>query len=254
MKPQAERNTKIQARVAAGERQIRLAEEYGISRARINQICNPMKVTARRSAQWAVARGALTRQVCCSRCGQSGEIDMHHPDYTQPVEIEWLCTGCHTAEHTGQPHWRLLREPRTCLHCGRPYMRLPSSKAKYCSTTCASRAHRVFVVDRDARFQEMAAKLRAHVNAVGYIPGVCEFWKHGAGALMGTSVVTLVMFLDPGLKECGSYIAVADRLYRTAGFERPRGWAARRAPLGDNGHTKSPRSRPSAYFGLGQKT
>ena len=34
----------------------------------------------------------------CSHCGGAG-AHRHHPDYSRPTEIVWLCTGCHGREH-----------------------------------------------------------------------------------------------------------------------------------------------------------
>ena len=35
----------------------------------------------------------------CSRCGKGGRIVAHHPDYTDPLTVEWLCNSCHLKEH-----------------------------------------------------------------------------------------------------------------------------------------------------------
>lgn len=43
----------------------------------------------------AVARGILTRPEACSRCGKVARIEAHHEDYRLPLEVVWLCTGCH---------------------------------------------------------------------------------------------------------------------------------------------------------------
>jgi hypothetical protein len=40
----------------------------------------------------------------CAKCGAPG-AHRHHPDYSKPTLIEWLCTGCHGREHS-----RLRRE------------------------------------------------------------------------------------------------------------------------------------------------
>ena len=52
---------------------------------------------------WASERfHALTHEETpdkCSRCGKGGRIIAHHPDYTDPLTVEWLCNGCHLKEH-----------------------------------------------------------------------------------------------------------------------------------------------------------
>lgn len=40
-------------------------------------------------------RGKLIRQECI--CGNAAE--MHHPDYSKPLIVEWLCRPCHLAHH-----------------------------------------------------------------------------------------------------------------------------------------------------------
>jgi len=42
-------------------------------------------------------RGMLTK-VPCEKCG-SPKSQMHHPDYSKPLEIIWLCRPCHLALH-----------------------------------------------------------------------------------------------------------------------------------------------------------
>lgn len=52
---------------------------------------------ARRAVRDAVKRGDLTR-LPCEKCGEAVSF-AHHPDYSKPLEVEWLCRPCHTAEH-----------------------------------------------------------------------------------------------------------------------------------------------------------
>ena len=42
-------------------------------------------------------RGKLVRAPC-ERCGDE-KSQMHHPDYSQPLLVRWLCRPCHLAEH-----------------------------------------------------------------------------------------------------------------------------------------------------------
>lgn len=41
-------------------------------------------------------RGKLIPQPC--RCG-STKVEMHHPDYSKPLMVEWLCRPCHREIH-----------------------------------------------------------------------------------------------------------------------------------------------------------
>lgn len=34
----------------------------------------------------------------CGRCGAE-KAHAHHHDYSKPLEVTWLCPGCHAAEH-----------------------------------------------------------------------------------------------------------------------------------------------------------
>jgi hypothetical protein len=41
-------------------------------------------------------RGLLVPQPCA--CG-STDVQMHHPDYSQPLLVIWMCRSCHLALH-----------------------------------------------------------------------------------------------------------------------------------------------------------
>lgn len=66
-------------------------------------ISSETKYLAQYALRQAVRKGALIRPDKCSRCDnskQSGHVIMgHHPDYNQPLKIEWLCRQCHEKEH-----------------------------------------------------------------------------------------------------------------------------------------------------------
>ena len=58
------------------------------------------KHRARVAVNGAVRAGKLEKPELCPKCG-SGEnqIEGHHHDYDQPLEVEWLCSSCHGKEH-----------------------------------------------------------------------------------------------------------------------------------------------------------
>lgn len=55
----------------------------------------PHVVRAQLMAQRAKKRGRLQSKPC-QRCGSAEHITMHHPDYSKPLEVQWLCQPCHT--------------------------------------------------------------------------------------------------------------------------------------------------------------
>lgn len=58
---------------------------------------NQEKVRCRGKTVYLVATGKLVRQPC-EHCGaEPGEA--HHPDYSCPELVIWLCKVCHAAEH-----------------------------------------------------------------------------------------------------------------------------------------------------------
>ena len=63
---------------------------------------NLAKEHCRKKAQYALIKGEIEKQYC-EVCG-SVKSEMHHDDYTRPLDVRWLC---HL--HHGQYH-RALRE------------------------------------------------------------------------------------------------------------------------------------------------
>lgn len=55
------------------------------------------KVLARQMVAIAIRMGILKKQPCRD-CGAS-DVHAHHPDYSKPLEVIWLCPPCHRAEH-----------------------------------------------------------------------------------------------------------------------------------------------------------
>jgi ribosomal protein S27AE len=57
----------------------------------------PERRAARVAVGKAVNAGRLVKQPCES-CGNV-KAQAHHDDYSKPLEVRWLCTPCHAAEH-----------------------------------------------------------------------------------------------------------------------------------------------------------
>lgn len=68
--------------------------------------CNRnLKDRARAKARYHRRRGLLVAQPC-EGCGNP-KVQMHHPDYGQPLAVRWLCHACHREEHR-RPKARLI--------------------------------------------------------------------------------------------------------------------------------------------------
>lgn len=57
-----------------------------------------LKMNCRSYANVYKRRGKLIQEPC-AKCGDP-KSQMHHHDYTKPLEVEWLCRRCHLAEHS----------------------------------------------------------------------------------------------------------------------------------------------------------
>ena len=61
---------------------------------------NPEKIKAHSAVQYAIAAGKLERSIFCEECGLPAKTQGHHEDYSQPLDVDWLCTKCHTELHS----------------------------------------------------------------------------------------------------------------------------------------------------------
>lgn len=66
----------------------------------------PEKIAARHAVKVAMQQGFMVRQPC-ERCSAE-PAEAHHPDYSRPLAVTWLCRPCHLAEHGRVPRSRTV--------------------------------------------------------------------------------------------------------------------------------------------------
>lgn len=62
-------------------------------------IKNREKVKAENKVHRAIKAGRLIKPEKCENCGIITKLEAHHPDYSQPLKVQFLCMNCHKAEH-----------------------------------------------------------------------------------------------------------------------------------------------------------
>lgn len=53
---------------------------------------------AKSAVKNALKYGRLQRGPCAS-CGSTARVHGHHDDYSKPLDVTWLCSGCHKRLH-----------------------------------------------------------------------------------------------------------------------------------------------------------
>ena len=74
------------------------------------------KTRARNMVREAVREALLPADGPCCACQNHDGVLWHHPDYSRPLFVVWLCRSCHSRVHCG-----LLLDPGT----GVPYPKFP---------------------------------------------------------------------------------------------------------------------------------
>lgn len=64
---------------------------------RNDRILYPEKHSARYKLQYAIRKGYITKPTVCSRNPDHAgrKVEAHHPDYSKPLEVIWVCRQCH---------------------------------------------------------------------------------------------------------------------------------------------------------------
>lgn len=63
------------------------------------QLNHKLEINSHNKLHYAVKNGSVVRPDKCSYCDKKCVPDGHHRDYTQPLEVEWLCRECHKMLH-----------------------------------------------------------------------------------------------------------------------------------------------------------
>ena len=71
---------------------------------------------ARQAVQYAIKKGALTRGPCAHQGCCRGQIEAHHEDYAQPLDVVWLCLKHHRDLHAERGAYQV---PRLLWHSSR---------------------------------------------------------------------------------------------------------------------------------------
>ncbi len=63
---------------------------------------HPEKRRAHKAVESALVCGTLQKEPCRD-CGATN-VQAHHPDYSRPLLVVWLCAPCHAIEHVRLRH------------------------------------------------------------------------------------------------------------------------------------------------------
>lgn len=47
----------------------------------------------------ALKEGIINKSLKCAECQIEYKTEAHHEDYTKPLDVIWLCHGCHMRRH-----------------------------------------------------------------------------------------------------------------------------------------------------------
>jgi hypothetical protein len=61
-----------------------------------------LKQRSRYLATRAKQNGELVAPKACENCSRAAKLEMHHPDYSKPLDVIWLCKPCHGDLHLDQ--------------------------------------------------------------------------------------------------------------------------------------------------------
>lgn len=95
---------RIRVELPAETSPAKLGRLLGVSRQRAHQLLNKEAHNARLLLQRAVKAGAIVKPNACERCQQpKADLEAHHWDYREPLDVRWLCPPCHSVVHPHHP-------------------------------------------------------------------------------------------------------------------------------------------------------
>lgn len=47
----------------------------------------------------AIRTGEIVPPPRCENCGKDAPLEAHHPSYSFPLQVIWMCSACHAQEH-----------------------------------------------------------------------------------------------------------------------------------------------------------
>ena len=89
-----------------------MGRRLGVTRQRAEQLVRAPQSRARQAVHAAIKCGKLVRSDTCARCGEGGKIEAHHPDYSKPLKVEWVCLMCHRPLHPKEERARRWMDRR----------------------------------------------------------------------------------------------------------------------------------------------
>lgn len=59
----------------------------------------PEKYKSHSKVEYNIKNKKIEKPESCSICGNKTNLDGHHPDYSKPLEVIWVCRSCHAKVH-----------------------------------------------------------------------------------------------------------------------------------------------------------
>lgn len=79
---------------------------------------DPRKHKCRVATKAMIKRGEIVAKTSCEWCGSVRLVQVHHRDYDDPTDIEFLCSLCHARHHGEEKVNNLCPHPRPSTNSG----------------------------------------------------------------------------------------------------------------------------------------